>query len=329
MPLRDIKLPSDLNPLSEMMVRTFQYPENPQWSVQTEEKEYIVEAIDNLSRIWWLLKLLGVISKPVRDLFCGCVWEEDGKLVGTTIVQRHGNTAVWIIGTVGVLPAYRRRGIARTLVERGLAIIHEKRGEKAWLDVIDENLPARQLYESLGFEHYSGHVELQCQPGGLHPPPQIPQGYSQEPLKKFDWKPRYYLEKRISPPELTKYEPVEEKRFRHPPVMRLLIPIIQLAQGTRDKSYLIRDKQGIIVARHGYSIPRREKGYNEIFIRLDPEHGDLAPYLVDFLLNQVTALSPGRKVQFSVPLWMESVLDAGKKAGFETRMTMRKMGIVL
>jgi GNAT superfamily N-acetyltransferase len=329
MALRDLHLPNDLTPLSKMIVETFHYPENPEWSVQTDEKEFILETISNLSQIWWLIRLLGIFSKPARDLLCGCIWEEDGKPVGTTIVQRRGSTKVWIVGTVGVLPAYRRRGIARSLVERSLEIIREKGGEKAWLDVIDGNLPAHQLYESLGFEEYSGHVELQKQPDDVHPLPDIPEGYRQEVLKRFDWRSRYDLEKRISPPNLLKYEPVEEKRFRHPLVMRLLIPIIQFAQGTRDQGYLIRDSQGIIAARHGYSIPRREKGFNELFIRLDPKHNALAPYLVGFLLNQVTTLSPSRKVQLSVPLWMEAVQTAGANAGFQPRLTMRRMGIVL
>jgi len=195
--------------------------------------------------------------------------------------------------------------------------------------VIDGNLPARKLYENLGFEQYSGHVELQCKPDQIVVMPEISHGYSQEPLKRFDWVARYDLEKRISPKSLLKYEPVEEKRFRHPPVMRLMIRIIQLAQGTRDQNFLVRDTQRCIVARHGYSIPRRGKGYNEIFVRLDPEHKVLAPYLVGWLLNQVTTLSPDRKVQFSVPFWMDSVIKAGEKAGFQHRMEMRRMGIVL
>ena len=41
MELRQLEWPRDLTPLGEMIFDTFQYPENPQWSVQTDEKEYI------------------------------------------------------------------------------------------------------------------------------------------------------------------------------------------------------------------------------------------------------------------------------------------------
>ena len=329
MPLRDIQLPADLQPLSEMIIQTFQYPENPDWSVQEEEGEFLLDSINNLSRIWWLLKLAGYFSEVVRDIFCGCIWEEEGKIVGTTIVQRRGGTKVWIVGTVGVLPEYRRRGIARALVERGLEIIREKGGEKAWLDVIEGNLPARKLYQTLGFKAYSGHMELQLLPERVFEPLEIPQGYTQEPLSLYDWKPRFELENRISPEALLKYEPVEKKRFQHPPIMRIIIPLIHFAQGISSKGYLVRDSKGKIVARHAYSIMRRDKGINEIFVRIDSEHETLAPYSVSFLLNQVTTLKPNLKVQFSVPLWMETVLNAGRNAGFDTRMTMHRMGIIL
>ena len=37
MPLRNLTLPYDLEPLVEMVAETFQYPGNPEWSVQTDE----------------------------------------------------------------------------------------------------------------------------------------------------------------------------------------------------------------------------------------------------------------------------------------------------
>jgi len=39
--LRPIKFSRDLTSLVEMICDTFQYPETPEWSVQTDEKEQI------------------------------------------------------------------------------------------------------------------------------------------------------------------------------------------------------------------------------------------------------------------------------------------------
>jgi GNAT superfamily N-acetyltransferase len=329
MPIRDIQLPADLIPLGEMLVDTFHYPDNPEWSIQSDEQAQITDTVKNLARIWPLFRLGSMFSASLLDLFRGCIWEEDGKIVGTTIVQRRGSTNVWIIGTVGVLPAYRRRGFARKLVERGIEIIRARGGQKAWLDVIDGNLPAYQLYESLGFEAYTGHVDFHMLPTEAPSVPELPDGYHLLPLGRFDWQPRFELEKRISPENLLKYEPVEAGRFRQSGIMRLILPLILWAQGTHDEVFQIQDAQGQIVARHGYSVPLREKGLNEIFLQMDSRYPELAPYIIHAMLNRVVTLNPGQRVQLTIPLWMQPAIQAAKAAGFEQRMAFHRMWIEL
>jgi RimJ/RimL family protein N-acetyltransferase len=53
------------------------------------------------------------------------------------------------IGGVGVVPAARRRGVGRALMEALL----EAGPPVIGLEVMERNEPARKLYESLGFEH--------------------------------------------------------------------------------------------------------------------------------------------------------------------------------
>jgi hypothetical protein len=55
----------------------------------------------------------------------------------------------------------------------------------------------------------------------------------------------------------------------------------------------------------------------------------LAPYLVNFLLNRVVTLSPGKRVIFDVPQWMDAVLVVAKDAGFEQKYAFNRMGLVL
>jgi ribosomal protein S18 acetylase RimI-like enzyme len=328
--MRPIKLPADLLPLAEMLVDTFQYPENESWSVQSDEQEQLVDGMKNLSRMWPLIRLIQALSPPLRDLLRGYVWEEDGQMVGTTIVQRRGSTDIWIVGTVGVLPAYRRRGIARKCVEEGIELIRKHGGIKAILSVIDGNVPAYTLYEDLGFEDYRGDIDYEARFEEAPPAPSLPPGYVQVPLGTFDWQPRYELEQRISPESLAKYEPVDVGRFRHPPMTRLLYPLIMAAQGIRDKDFLIRTAgQGEVVARGGYTIPTRGKGVNNLRARLDAAHAELAPYLVGTLLHEVMTLSPGHRVEMAVPQWMEELVAAAESAGLEQRVARRCMGLVL
>jgi GNAT superfamily N-acetyltransferase len=330
MTMRPIRLPDDLIPLGDMLVDTFQYPENEAWSVQSDEQEQIVSSMRNIRRMWPLIRLIQLLSPPLRDILRGYVWQEDGQIAGVTIVQRRGSTDVWIVGTVGVLPAYRRRGIARKLVEAALDLIRERGGKKAWLSVIAGNVPAYKLYEKLGFEHYSGSIEFHLVPEQAPPTPTLPPGYTQSVLGFFDWQPRYELEQRISPETLLRYEPVEKGRFRLPPLMRVFYPLLMLAQQSRRKDFAIRTAAtGEMVARGGYTVSTRGKGFNQIELRVDPAHPVLAPYLVGFLLNQAVSLSPGLRVEFSVPRWMDAAVAAAEEAGFERRLEHHRMGIEL
>jgi ribosomal protein S18 acetylase RimI-like enzyme len=330
MAMRSIELPGDLAPLAEMLVETFQYPENEAWNVQTDEKEQLISGMRNLRRIWPLIRLTQILSPPLRDIFCGYVWENDGRLAGSTIVQRRGTTEAWYVNTVGVLPACRRQGIARKLLEAALDLIRERGGKKVVLDVIDGNVPAYALYEGLGFEHYDGHIEFQTTPEKTPPEPVLPEGYTQSPLGRFDWQPRYELEERISPQNLLKYEPMEVGRFRLPAMMRLLFPLVMFAQGQREEGIAVHTvTEGRIVARGAHTVPSRGKGLNRLAIRLDPDHPHLALYLVRYLLYKVMTLSPGRRVELAVPQWMEAVVAAVKEAGFERRLEYCCMGLLL
>ncbi len=75
----------------------------------------------------------------------------DGARIGLANLGIRGRDA-WI-GGVGVVPAERRAGVGRALMEA----VHEEarsRGvERVWLEVIVENVGAIALYERLGYEH--------------------------------------------------------------------------------------------------------------------------------------------------------------------------------
>jgi ribosomal protein S18 acetylase RimI-like enzyme len=330
MTMRLMRLPADLELLGEMLTESFQYPENEAWNVQTDVKEQLISTARNLQRIWFLIRFILLLSPSLRDVIRGYVWEEDGRLVGITVFQRRGSTGVWVIGPVGVLPAYRRRGIARKLMVAGLDLMRERGGKTAVLDVIDGNVPARTLYENLRFEHYGDSVELYATPEKAIGEPSLPKGYTQSLLNRFDWRPHYDLEQSITPERSLKYEPVEIDRYRQPKMMRLLAPLIMYAQRISETGFAIHTStEGRIVARGRCTITKRGKGTNRLEIRLDPDHIELAPYLVRYLLYMVTTKSPGNRVELSVPEWMKGIITAAEEAGFKHRMKYRRMGLSL
>lgn len=78
----------------------------------------------------------------------GCwVFEVDGVAAGSTTVVRYGRELAWI-GMVLTLPEYRRRGIARALMEHALADCQAHGIGCVKLDATDLGRP---LYAALGF----------------------------------------------------------------------------------------------------------------------------------------------------------------------------------
>ena len=75
-----------------------------------------------------------------------------GSVVGqcAAVVHRHPDKVTELyIDEVGVTPAFQRKGIARAMVERMLAIGKELGCGEAWVGTEPDNLPARGLYERL------------------------------------------------------------------------------------------------------------------------------------------------------------------------------------
>jgi hypothetical protein len=271
------------------------------------------------------MRLMRIVSPSLRDIFRGYVAVDHGRIVGLTLIQRRGTTDTWIVGTVGVLPEYRRRGLARAGLERAIELMRTHEARRTWLGVINGNTPAQQLYERLGFEVYDGTVDHTLTDPVEPPVPPLPTGYTVSRLKRGDWKTRYALEDRIAPEETRRYEPIEKGRFRTPMMMRLLVPIMNLVQRQKQEDFLVRSG-GHTVARFGYSASMRGKGVHSIRIRLDPEHPDLAHHLVARLVSRVVSLSPGLRIELGVPRWMPSVADAAEALGFTRRVEYLKMG---
>jgi GNAT superfamily N-acetyltransferase len=83
------------------------------------------------------------------DLARSVVAYDRGEPVGMALFSRRGDRG-WISG-VGVLPAWRRRGIGQRLMSSVLERGREAGVRQVTLEVITQNRPARTLYAKLGF----------------------------------------------------------------------------------------------------------------------------------------------------------------------------------
>jgi ribosomal protein S18 acetylase RimI-like enzyme len=313
-----------------MFVETFQYPENPEWSVQPDEAEDITQTVRSLKRMWPLLRILQVLSPQVRDMLRGYLWEEQGHLAAAVLVQRIGSTPNWVVGTVGVLPSFRRRGLARILLTQSLDYIRGRNGRRVVLGVIDRNVPAYSLYRSLGFAHFGGTVEYDQEATDPGEPPRLPAGYENSKLARSDWRTRFELDQRITPDEERQYVPVEKGRYRQPLPVRLISPISSWLQGKQERDFVIRSKtSGDAVGRYGYRICRRAKGVCSVRAKIDPAHPELAAYAVGMALRAVAEANPKRRVQFFAERWQPALAEAAEAYGFAKRVEYHELGLIL
>lgn len=93
------------------------------------------------------------VDRVLGGLELGFVWLEDGKIIGNVSVSRATMPGVvFAIANVAVHPDFRRRGIARELMEAALDLVRERRGKAAILQVDASNDTAQRLYSRLGFQ---------------------------------------------------------------------------------------------------------------------------------------------------------------------------------
>jgi ribosomal protein S18 acetylase RimI-like enzyme len=330
MGLRPFRLSTDLRVCADILPQAFRYPDNPAWDMQLDEEEGLVDLLGSLAGVWPVVKLAQTVFPSLRDYVRGYVWEEGGQPVGVVLLHRYGRTGTWEIARVAVLPAYRRRGIGRALVQAGLDLVRKSGGDVVLLEVIAGNVPACSLYEQVGFDPFETRVAFDY--GRDDPPPEIalPEGYVVSPIAPSDWRCKYDLARRIVPPAVQAYRPVREAHFRPALPERLASWIEGAAGGVRAAGVAARvTPDGSVVGTGGYLVRTRPGGVNGIDLRVDPAHAGIATALLYDLLRTVLRISPGRRIAFVVPGWQEPLIEAARASGCERRFEYRSLGLRL
>lgn len=328
MSVRPIKLPQELDLVLQIIKNSFKYPENPNWNIQQDTLDSIDESIEGIKKLWPLMKVLGLFSYSIRNNFKGYIWEEEGKPAGLITIHSQ-NKEEWLVGNIGVLPEFRRRGIARKLFNHALEHFHHEQCKRVYLQVIDGNLPAYTLYKDLGFEDYTGNGEME-HPGGEVDLMTLPEEYLESELSLIDWQTRYQHALEITPKQVTKFSPIHEKDFKIDILRRIIIPLMEKAQGLERVSRVYHVKEtGEIAGRITIGLRTRPGGVINGFIRLTPGHEKLGDYLMNQILHISAERSPGRRISMDMPLWQEEAIAAAERAGFTTHVKFREMALFM
>ena len=328
MTIRPFQLPADLDLMISLIKDGFQYPDNPDWSIQEDDLDGMVDQLNGVKRIWPLVRFAQIISPPLRDLLRGFIYEKNGQPGGLINYMRQRKDPSWHIGNVTVLPAFRRRGIARKLVERTIQEITDREARVAILDVVDGNLPAFSLYENLGFEAYTSLMEYHLQKEMSVAPTPLPDGYILSPLQPSNWKILYHFTERVTPESITHYEKISETRFRISFLIRVLGPLVDGVGGLRTVRLVMKKADGDVVGWGRYRYRTRKGGVNNADIQVDPKHPELALPFLSQVIATIHEKSPGRRIELKLNDWQPALIEAAESLGCEKRYTLKRMGLL-
>lgn len=327
MNIRPFQLPQDIDLMNSLVIDGFQYPENPEWSVQKDEIQGMIDRINGAKRLWPILSMMRVISPLFRDILCGFIAAEENKPAGLINYMRQRDEREWFIANVTVLPAYRRRGIARKLVEATLQELRDRKAKVAFLDVVVGNDPAFKLYQEMGFEAFTTSSEYHYQKDIPIASLPLPDGYELKLLSRFDWQTRFALAKRITPEHVTRYEPVIEGRFRIPIIMPFFGILFETAGGVHSERFAVYSPNEQVVGVGQYSYRTRTGGLNFASISIDPNHPQLADFCLRHILATIQNASPGSRIQLNFEDWEATLIQSAEALGCEKRFGAHRMGL--
>lgn len=144
--LRPFDIRRDLDPVANLVETCFA-------DTLDEDGKRYVRQMHSAARNPGYLRWASAVADNASIPLSGFVWEENGRVVGnlSLIPFLNQGRQYYLIANVAVDPQYRRQGIARALTESALEQVRNKGVSAVWLHVREENIPAYNLYISLGF----------------------------------------------------------------------------------------------------------------------------------------------------------------------------------
>ncbi len=204
--LRPFDVRKDLNAVADLIETCFAD------TLDEDGRRYVNQmhaAARNLGYLRWALAVAENAPMP----FSGFVWEENGYLAGnlSLIPYKYQDKRCCLIANVAVDPAYRRKGIARSLTNSAIEHARKRGIDEIWLHVRSENESAMIMYQSLGFVERAQRTTWEIKPRSQN---RVASQTNTEPTDLSISRPqrRYWDQYRrwlrdIYPPELTWHQP--------------------------------------------------------------------------------------------------------------------------
>lgn len=257
--------------------------------------------------------------------FGGFVWVEDDRVVGNVTVQRSDSFARrWQIANVAVASAYRRRGIARALMETALEHVRAQGGTWVVLQVRADNTAARRLYERLGFDAIAGTCDLLRPRAGWEALPATPDGGPPLALlTAYEWREVYELATVALPAMALWWQPLRPYRFRIAIEQQIGEWLGRLVGWSRTWRLGWREQGQLRVALSVRA--ERWRGPHRLEIWIHPTcRGRWEAALIGQALRRL-ATYPSHAVSVQIDADNQPLIEALQTAGFQARRTLITM----
>jgi len=175
----------------------------------------MVREMRAMGKAGWLGWALNRMLLPPAARPQGFVWEEDGRVVGNaSLLAVNEFPERWVLANVAVSPRYRRRGIARQMVEAGIELARGRGASELYLQVERDNPPAQRLYQQLGFETLTTRTNWRRAPGLFWEPASLQTEI--RPRRRGEWARQWELAAVVYPEGLFWPYPLDPAFFRAP-----------------------------------------------------------------------------------------------------------------
>lgn len=157
------------------------------------------------------------LSPAASKLGLGYVWEENGRILGNATLLTTRIPGRYLVVNVAVHPDYRRRGIARDLMEALATLVLERGGSKILLQVVKENTAAIRLYQSLRYQTIGSMTTWRCASLRLRQLEPVLDNKAEpmiSELSRQDWQRAYQLDTTALPIDLNWPEPLPKDAYK-------------------------------------------------------------------------------------------------------------------
>lgn len=266
------------------------------------------------------------LSPDIGKLSLGYVWEEDGAVIANATVLNTKMAGRYLVVNVAVHPEFRQQGIARGLMEAIISSLRGQGGREIMLQVEAENVPAINLYDSLGFDGLGTMNSWRTTVSRLRAVPEPYFGQEKPRLRRLhrsEWQEAYELDLTCLKPELNWPEALPVDIYRRG-IWHL---IDKFVNGRQSEAWVIVDADDKMLALNG--IWSEWGRAHRVSLRILPEwRGRLERQLLANAVHRLRYL-PRRNIRLDHPADDERMNKMLHDANFSVNKTLTHMRLTL